>query len=246
MAGKHSDKHKILTLDVGGTHVKFEVSGNPERREFESGKHLSAKKMVAKVKEMTNDWSYDVIAIGYPGLVSHDQVTAEPRNLGRGWAGFDFAKAFRHPVKILNDAAMQALGGYEGGRMLFLGLGTGLGTAMIVDGIIVPMELAHLPYRKGRTFEQYVGSAGLQRLGKKRWRRWVLDVIDRLTAALEPEYVILGGGNAVKIGKLPEPVRLGNNDNAFEGGYRLWAMKASRGNVAKKPNKRMEREKVRG
>jgi len=152
-----------------------------------------------------------------------NRVVAEPHNLGRGWTGFDFEKAFGCPVKILNDAAMQALGSYQGGRMLFLGLGTGLGTAMIVDGVIEPMELAHLPYRKGKTFEDYVGVAGLKRLGKKKWRKHVVDVIERLIAALEPEYVVLGGGNVDRLGKLPPLVRRGENDNAFSGGYKLWS-----------------------
>jgi polyphosphate glucokinase len=215
-------KQKILTVDVGGTHVKFEISGRSERREFESGPKLSARAMVRKVKSMTSDWSYDVVSMGYPGLVMRNRVVAEPHNLGRGWARFDFEKAFGCPVRVLNDAAMQALGSYQGGRMLFLGLGTGLGTAMIVDGVIEPMELAHLPYRKGKTFEDYVGAAGLKRLGKKKWRAHVVDVIKRLTAALEPEYVVLGGGNAGKLGKLPPLVRMGDNDNAFAGGYNLW------------------------
>ena len=217
-------KRRVLTVDVGGMHVKFEVSGNAERREFASGPKLSAKRMVATVRRMTADWRYDVVSVGYPGVVLHDHVTAEPRNLGRGWRGFDFAKAFGCPVKVVNDAVMQAVGIYQGGRMLFLGLGTGLGTAMIVDGIIAPMELAHLPYQKGKTFEQYIGAAGLKRLGKMKWRKYVVDVVARLTAALEPEYVVLGGGNAEKLGKkLPPRVRLGCNDSAFDGGYKLWS-----------------------
>jgi polyphosphate glucokinase len=212
----------MLVVDVGGTHVKFEISGQKERREFKSGPKLSAKRMVSEVKRLAADWHYDVVSIGYPGLVVRDRVVAEPHNLGHGWTDLDFAKAFGCPVKIINDAAMQALGSYQGEKMLFLGLGTGLGTAMIVDGVIEPMELAHLPYRKGKTFEDYVGAAGLKRSGKKKWRKHVLDVIKRLIAALEPEYVVLGGGNAGKLGKLPQRVRLGDNDNAFAGGYRLW------------------------
>jgi polyphosphate glucokinase len=214
---------QILIVDVGGTHIKFEISGQPERREFKSGPKLSAKRMVSEVKRRTADWSYDVVSIGYPGLVVRDRVVAEPHNLGHGWSGFDFGKAFGCPVKIINDAAMQALGSYQGGKMLFLGLGTGLGTAMIVDGVIEPMELAHLPYRKGKTFEDYVGVAGLKRLGKKKWRKHVVDVIKRLMAALEPEYVVLGGGNVDKLGKLPSRVRKGDNDNAFIGGHKLWS-----------------------
>jgi polyphosphate glucokinase len=214
---------RILTVDVGGSHVKFEVRGHERRREFKSGPKLSAQEMVATVVRMTADWSYDAVSIGYPGVVLRDRIIAEPRNLGRGWRGFDFARAFACPVKIVNDAVMQALGSYDGGRMLFLGLGTGLGTAMIIDGVIAPMELAHLPYRNGKTFERYVGAAGLKRSGKMKWRKHVADVVARLTAALEPEYVVLGGGNAKKLGKkLPPHVRLVTNDNAFEGGYKLW------------------------
>jgi polyphosphate glucokinase len=182
--------------------------------------------MVNEVKRLASDWSYDVVSIGYPGLVVRDRVVAEPHNLGRGWTDFDFEKAFGCPVKIINDAAMQALGSYRGGKMLFLGLGTGLGTTMIVDGVIEPMELAHLPYRKGKTFEHYVGAAGLRHFGKTKWRKHVVDVIRRLMAALEPEYVVLGGGNADKLGRLPQRVRLGDNDNAFAGGYRLWQNRA--------------------
>ncbi len=204
--------------------MKFEVSGNTERREFGSGPKLSAKEMVATVRKMTADWHYDVVSVGYPGVVLRDRVMAEPRNLGRGWRGFDFAKAFGCPVKVVNDAVMQAVGIYQGGRMLFLGLGTGLGTAMIIDGINVPMELAHLPYLHGKTFEDYVGAAGLQRHGKMKWRKHVIDVVTRLAAALEPEYVVLGGGNADKLGKkLPPRVRLGYSDSAFVGGYKLWS-----------------------
>ncbi len=216
-------KRRVLAVDVGGTHVKFEISGQSERREFKSGPNLSAKRMVSEVKRLTADWNYDVVSIGYPGMVVRNRVVAEPHNLGRGWAGFDFEKAFGCPVKIINDAAMQALGSYKGGRMLFLGLGTGLGTTMIFDGVIEPMELAHLPYRKGKTFEDYVGAAGFKRLGKKKWRKSVVDVIERLIAAFEPEYVVLGGGNADKLGKLPPRVRRGDNDNAFAGGYKLWS-----------------------
>lgn len=215
-------KPRVLIIDVGGTHVKFELGGKRERREFKSGPKLSAKQMVREVKRLTSDWAYDVVSIGYPGLVVHHRVAAEPHNLGRGWAGFNFAKAFGRPVKIVNDAVMQALGSYEGGRMLFLGLGTGLGTAMIIDGTIEPMELAHLPYRRGKTFEDYVGAVGLRRLGTKKWCEHVIDVIGRLTAALEPEYVVVGGGNVGKLNRLPPHVRRGDNDNAFKGGYRLW------------------------
>jgi polyphosphate glucokinase len=229
---KKARKHKrlrILTVDVGGTHVKFEVSGHTERREFASDPRLSAKQMVAMVRQMTADWSYDVVSIGYPGVVLRDRVIAEPHNLGPGWRGFDFAKAFGCPVKVVNDAVMQALGSYQGGRMLFLGLGTGLGTAMIIDGVIAPMELAHLPHRNGKTFESNVGAAGLKRLGRRKWRKYVVDVVARLTAALEPEYVVLGGGNAKKLGKkLPPHVRMVSNDRAFAGGVQLWSASPGR------------------
>jgi polyphosphate glucokinase len=203
------------------------------KREFVSGPHLSAKEMVKQVKALTADWSYDVVSIGYPGPVTHNRPLAEPHNLGRGWVGFNFAKAFGRPTQVVNDALMQALGSYEGGRMLFLGLGTGLGSAMIIDGIREPMELGHLPYRKGRTFEDYVGAAGLERLGEKKWRRRVADVVKHLVAALEPDYVVLGGGNAEKLGRLPRNARLGNNANAFKGGFKLWdARPAKRSGIA--------------
>jgi polyphosphate glucokinase len=178
--------------------------------------------MVAQIKEITKDWSYDVISVGYPGPVVRDRPAAEPHNLGKGWKGFDFGRAFGCPAKVVNDALMQALGDYENGKMLFLGLGTGLGSAMIVDGALVPMELAHLPYRKDKTFEDFVGAAGLKRHGKKKWTRYVEDVVDRLVAALEPDYVVIGGGNADKLGTLPKKSRIGKNGNAFLGGFRLW------------------------
>jgi polyphosphate glucokinase len=220
---RRTKKLRVLTVDVGGTHVKFEVSDRSERREFDSGPKLSAQQMVEDVRRRTADWDYDAVSIGYPGVVVKNKIVAEPHNLGRGWTRFDFEKAFGRPVKIVNDAVMQALGSYDGGRMLFLGLGTGLGSAMIIDGIIEPMELAHLPYRHGRTFEDYVGAAGLGRLGKAKWRKHVLQVIKLLMAALQPEYVVLGGGNVEKLHRLPDRVRAGQNDNAFAGGFRLWA-----------------------
>lgn len=219
---KRRPRPTILAVDVGGSHVKVMDSKVLTRREFESGPHLSAKEMAKQVKRLTADWSYDVVSIGYPGPVVHDRPLAEPYNLGRGWVGFNFAKAFGRPTQVVNDALMQALGSYEGGRMLFLGLGTGLGSAMIVDGILEPMELGHLPYHKGRTFEDYVGAAGLERLGKKKWRRKVADIVEHFIAALEPDYVVLGGGNAQKLGRLPRKARLGDNANAFKGGFRLW------------------------
>jgi polyphosphate glucokinase len=222
-----SSRKTVLTIDVGGSHVKVMTSTERVKREFESGPHLSARTMVKKVKELTGDWSYAVVSIGYPGPVVHDRPIAEPRNLGKGWTGFNFQKAFNKPTRVVNDALMQALGSYQGGRMLFLGLGTGLGSAMIVDGNVEPMELAHLPYRNGKTFEHYVGAAGLERRGKKKWRRSVKDVVDRMIAALEPDYIVLGGGNARKVGRLPQKVRLGDNADAFEGGFRLWRPRRS-------------------
>jgi len=211
----------VLAIDVGGTHVKILATGQKQHREFASGPTFTPQKMIAGVKALARDWQYDVVAMGYPGPVLHGRPVAEPHNLGRGWVGFNYAKAFRRPVKIVNDAAMQALGSYEGGKMLFLGLGTGLGTTMIVDGIVEPMELAHLPYGKA-TYEDYVGLRGLLKFGKKKWRKHVEDVVVRLAAALEVDDIVLGGGNAKKLEKLPPGCRLGNNANAFLGGFRLW------------------------
>jgi polyphosphate glucokinase len=213
---------KILVIDVGGTHVKVLASGKREPRRLASGPGMTARRMVAGVQRLTADWSYDAVSIGYPGLVLHGRPVAEPRNLGDGWVGFDFREAFGKPVRVFNDAAMQALGSYQGGRMLFLGLGTGLGSALIDDGVVEPMELAHLPYKKGRSYEDYVGLRGLRRLGKKRWRKAVIDVIGRLATALEADYVVLGGGNAKLFETPPPGARLGDNANAFRGGFALW------------------------
>ncbi len=188
---------------------------------------MTAKQMVAAVQKLIAGWAYDVITIGYPGLVLHGHIVGEPHNLGPGWVRFDFKKAFGCPVKIINDAAMQALGSYQGKRMLFLGLGTGLGSAMVVDGVLEPMELAHLPYKKGRTYEAYVGLTGLKRLGKMKWRRHVNDVVKQLKTALEADYVVLGGGNARLLKKLPSASRIGDNDLAFRGGLRVWAKSRS-------------------
>ena len=210
----------VLAVDVGGTHVKVLVSGQSESRKFESGAALSAKSMVSGVRKIAVGWTYDVVSIGYPGPVLSDRPVAEPHNLGRGWVGFDFETAFAHPVKLINDAAMQALGSYKGG-MLFLGLGTGLGSTLIVDSIVEPMELGHLPYKR-HTYEDYVGQRGLERWGKARWRRNVADVVARLIAALEPDDVVLGGGNIKQLEKLPPGCRAGDNTNAFVGGFRLW------------------------
>jgi len=212
----------VLVIDVGGTHVKILATGQTEKREFPSDPKLTARQMVAGVKRLARDWKYDVVSIGYPGVVLRNRIIAEPHNLGNGWVGFDFARAFGCPVRVLNDAAMQALGSYRHGKMLFLGLGTGLGSTVIADGIMEPMELGHLPYRKG-TYEKYVGVRGLKRFGKKRWRKHVADVIKQLVAAIEPDDVVLGGGNAKLLKSVPAGCRLGANDNAFLGGFRVWA-----------------------
>jgi predicted NBD/HSP70 family sugar kinase len=213
---------KILVIDVGGTNVKLLATDQVEPRKIPSGARLTAEQMVQDVKHAAADWAYDGIAIGFPGPVVNGMPLQEPANLGAGWVGFDFAAHFGKPVKVINDAAMQALGSYSGGRMLFLGLGTGLGSAMILDRVIMPMELAHLPYRKGRTFEDFVGKRGLKLLGKKKWRAAVTDVVTRLKAALVADDVVLGGGNARKLKELPPGTRLGENANAFLGGFRLW------------------------
>jgi polyphosphate glucokinase len=211
----------VLVVDVGGTHVKILATGQEERREFPSGPTLTAEQMVRRVKELAGDWTYDAVSIGYPGPVLHGRPVAEPHNLAPGWVGFDYRAAFGRPVKVINDAAMQALGSYKGGKMLFLGLGTGLGSTMILDGIVEPMELGHLPYKKS-TYEDYVGLRGLDRLGKKKWRQYVADVVAALIAALQPDDVVLGGGNVKKLKELPPGCRAGDNANAFLGGFRLW------------------------
>jgi polyphosphate glucokinase len=214
---------KILVIDVGGTNVKVIASGRRNRVKFASGPKMTPRQMVTTVLAATVGWQYAAVSIGYPGPALHDQPVCEPHNLGGGWVGFDFQKAFGRPVKIMNDAAMQALGSYEGGQMLFLGLGTGLGSAMVSHhGSVIPLELAHLPYKDGGSYEDYVGLAGLERLGKKKWRKHVEVVVRQLKAALQAEYVVLGGGNARLIEKLPPDTRLGDNANAFRGGYRLW------------------------
>ena len=213
---------KTLVIDVGGTHVKILATGKREHRQADSGPKMTARQMVSAVKRLATGWSYDHVSIGFPGPVVHGHPLAEPRNLGAGWMGFDFRRAFGRPVKMVNDAAMQALGSYRGGRMLFLGLGTGLGSALIIDGVLEPMELAHLPYKKDRTFEDYVGIRGLERLGKARWRKCVVDVVERLRAALGAEDVVIGGGNVAKLKEPPPGARFGDNANAFVGGFRLW------------------------
>ena len=211
----------VLVIDIGGTHVKVLATGHTQERRFISGPKLTPGRMVSQVRKLVADWKYEVVSIGYPGPLLRNRPVAEPWNLGKGWVGFNFERAFRRPVKVLNDAAMQALGSYEGGRMLFLGLGTGLGSAIIVDGILEPLELGHLPYKKA-TFEDYVGLRGLKKHGKKRWRRHVEDVVERLMSAIEPEDVVIGGGNVHKLKKLPPGCRAGDNANAFRGGFRIW------------------------
>ena len=211
----------ILVIDVGGTHVKILASGEKDKREIDSGPTLTARQMVSNVKKLADGWEYNLVSIGYPGPVVHDRPVAEPHNLGKGWTGFNFAAAFKLPTKVINDAAMQALGSYCGGKMLFLGLGTGLGSAMIVDGIVQPMELGHLPYKK-RTYEDHVGARALEEFGRKAWRKQVEDVVEYLVAALQPEDVVLGGGNSKLLEKLPPLCRLGDNANAFKGGFRMW------------------------
>jgi polyphosphate glucokinase len=215
-------QRRVLVVDVGGSHVKTRVSGRREMRQFVSGPSLTARQMVSRVLRLTGDLKYDAVSIGYPGVVIHGKIVTEPFNLGPGWVGFDFRKAFGRPVQLMNDAAMQAIGSYEGGRMLFLGLGTGLGSALIVDAVVAPMELAHLPYKRDRSYEDYLGDKGRRRLGAKKWRRVVADVVAQLSKALEADYVVIGGGNARKLKKLPKNARLGNNDFAFLGGFRVW------------------------
>lgn len=219
---------KVLVIDVGGTHVKVLATGHKTPVKIPSGPDMTARRMATSVRKATKDWQYSAVSMGYPGPVLHNQPVTEPHNLGSGWVGFDYHKAFGCPVRVVNDAAMQALGSYEGGRMLFLGLGTGLGSALIVDGVLEPMELAHLPYKKGRTYEDCVGKRGLDRWGKKKWRRNVFDVVERLKGALSADYVVLGGGNAKLLKKLPPGTRLGSNEQAFRGGFRLWKDEAGR------------------
>jgi polyphosphate glucokinase len=213
---------KVLVIDVGGTNVKLLATGQKEARKYPSGPTMTPRKIVRLVKKSVSDWKFDCISLGYPGPIINGHPLREPHNLGRGWVGFNFQKAFGCPVKILNDAAMQAVGSYKGGRMLFLGLGTGLGSAMIVNGILQPMELAHLIYKNGKSYEDYLGLRGLERYGKKKWRRCVAKITKQLKIALEADYVVLGGGNSKKLKELPPGARLGNNDNAFLGGFRMW------------------------
>jgi polyphosphate glucokinase len=213
---------RVLVLDIGGTHVKVYSTGRREAVKIESGPTMTPRELVKAVKANTSGWKYDVISVGYPGPVVHGKPLSEPANLGKGWIGFNFEKAFGRPVKLINDAAMQALGSYRGGRMLFLGLGTGLGSALVVDGVLEPMELAHLPYKHGKTFEEFVGTAALKRVGEKKWIKNVFDVVEQLKNALQPEYVVLGGGNSKRLKTLPPETICGNNEDARKGGLRLW------------------------
>ena len=212
----------VMTVDVGGSHVKIRLSSGGAERRAVSGPAMTAAEMIDKVKALSKDLAFDVVSIGYPGPVVRNRITLEPHNLGKGWVGCDLEHEFGKPVRVVNDALMQAIGSYEGGRMLFLGLGTGLGAAMIVENVALPMELAHLPYRNGKSFEAYVGEHGLDKRGKKKWRRHVFDVTDRLSAALQADYVVIGGGNVDKLDGLPPNARRGDNENAFKGGFRLW------------------------
>src|SRR6266478_955088 len=218
----------VLVVDIGGTHVKLLATRQDTHRQFDSGPTLTPETMVSQVRKLASDWNYDVVSIGYPGPVLHGRIVSEPHNLGTGWVAFNFEAAFKRPVKVVNDAAMQALGSYTGGKMLFLGLGTGLGSAMIIDGTIEPMELAHLSYKKG-TYEDYVGERSLEKRGKKKWRSHVAEVVNCLISALEPDDVVLGGGNVKKLKELPKGCREGNNANAFLGGFRLWEKADKRG-----------------
>jgi polyphosphate glucokinase len=220
--GRRRPPRRILVIDVGGTHIKFRVDGRGRIVRFPSGPHLGPERMTRKVLKRAEGLRYDAVSIGYPGLVFHGRIAAEPHNLGKGWMGFDFAAAFGKPVRIVNDAAMQAIGSYRGGRMLFLGLGTGLGATLIIDGVVEPTEIGHMPYRHGRTFEDYLGERGRRRLGTRKWRRAVADVVAHLKTAFEADYVVLGGGNAARLRRLPPGARRGDNRNAFAGGVRIW------------------------
>jgi len=219
---KRKTVKNVLVIDIGGTHVKVYSTLRREFVKIDSGPTMTPKELVEAVKANTSGWKYDAISIGYPGPVLHGKPLNDPANLGKGWVGFDFEKAFGRPVKLINDAAMQALGSYRGGRMLFLGLGTGLGSALVVDGVLEPMELAHLPYKHGKTFEEFVGNAALKRVGEKKWLKNVFEVVDQLKNALQPEYVVLGGGNSKRLKRLPPETIRGNNEDARKGGLRLW------------------------
>ena len=218
---------RILVLDVGGSHVKLDIGSHGEPRKFVSGLKMTPRQMVKGVQAQVKPEEYDAVSIGYPGVVFRGRIAAEPFNLGPGWVGFDFAAALGKPVRIINDAAMQAVGSYTGGRMLFLGLGTGMGATLILDGVVEPMEFGHLPYKDGRTYEQYVGQRALERLGKKKWRKEVAAVVAQLSRALEVDYVVLGGGNVRLLKEIPKPARVGDNSNAMTGGRLIWQASGS-------------------
>jgi len=219
---RNSVPRHILVVDVGGTHIKLRLDNRGAIGEFDSGPKMTPGHMMRKIRKLMRGRHYDAVSIGYPGVVVHGRIVANPHNLGNGWLGYDFAHAFGKPVRVINDAAMQAIGSYEGGRMLFLGLGTGLGATLIIDGVVEPTEIGHMPYKHGRTFEEYVGERGREHLGNRKWRKAVCKVIADLKAAFQADYIVLGGGNAVRLKRLPRDVRLGDNRNAFIGGLRLW------------------------
>ncbi len=228
MAASNRAPRRILVIDVGGTHVKFRVDARGVIQKFDSGPHMTPLAMTRQLRKLTEHLAYDAVSIGYPGVVFRGRIAAEPHNLGKGWVGFDFAKALGAPVRIVNDAAMQALGSYRGGRMLFLGLGTGLGVTLLLDGAIEPTELGHMPYKHGRTYEDYLGERGRKQRGNKKWRKSVSEIVRHLQKALEVDYVVLGGGNAARLTYVPAGVRIGNNLNAFVGGLRLWQLSADK------------------
>lgn len=229
-SGRREGPVRIMIVDIGGSHVKVGFSDRDGEVKIPSGRNLTPEKMLRKLTRLLRTEPFDRVSVGYPGVVVRGRVVADPSNLGKGWVGFDFERAFGRPTRVLNDAAMQALGSYHGGRMLFLGLGTGLGTALVIDGQLEPMELGHLPYKKGKTYEDYIGERALQRFGRKKWQKEVLDVTRLLTAALEPEYIVMGGGNVRKLRVLPPLTERGDNRNAVLGGIRLW--RSSAGAVA--------------
>ena len=228
MAASSRTPRRILVVDIGGTHVKYHLGRRGLLGRFASGTHMTPQRMLRALHPVIASGAYDAVSIGYPGVVHLGRIAAEPHNLGHGWVGFDFAKGFGRPVRIVNDAAMQAIGSYRGGRMLFIGLGTGLGITLIVDGIVEPTELGHMPYKRGRSYEDYLGERGRKRRGNKKWRASVAEVVEYLRRALEVDYVMLGGGNVKHLKSLPPGTRLGDNRNAFVGGLRLWQLRGER------------------
>jgi predicted NBD/HSP70 family sugar kinase len=222
MASRRRKPKHILVIDIGGSHVKFRIGARGASEAFVSGPHLTPARMTRELRQHLGDARFDAVSIGYPGMVFHGRIVAEPHNLGGGWVRYDFARALGRPVRIVNDAAMQAIGSYTGGRMLFIGLGTGLGATLIIDGVVEPTEIGHMPYKRGRTFEEYAGERGRKRLGNRKWRKAVKEVIADLKAAFEADYIVIGGGNASRLKRLPKDVRLGDNHDAIIGGLRLW------------------------